>query len=199
MGVSRRVVAPILRVMTRALLVSTVILVAACAGRPRPGDDGALCSSPTGAGEAPASVDDQPRPGAQAEVEAASADPVASPNPWEAEDVFTAVSKAGTYTVHWRPVGGPIRKNEPFEVDVWVFRNDPDGGPAAPVTGALVILSGWMPDHGHGLIRRPQSTDNGDGSYRVRGMLLHMGGDWQVFVDLIVDFVAERAEYALTL
>ena len=37
------------------------------------------------------------------------------------------------------------------------------------------------------MIRRPRATDHGDGSYRVAGMLLHMGGYWQLFVDVIVD------------
>jgi len=119
--------------------------------------------------------------------------------PWEFDDVRSAVSLAGTYTVRWRPSGGVVPKNEPFELDVWVFRNGAEGEPPVPVPGAIVLVSGWMPDHGHGMIRSPRSTDNGDGSYRVAGMLLHMGGFWELFLDLIVDDVSERAQFELEL
>ncbi len=148
-----------------------------------------------------------PPEGAPATPEATEVEPEVQPEPagdvperapWEQEGVRTAVSRAGTYTVHWRPVGGPVPKNEHFELDVWVFENVAGEEPR-PVTGAIVAVDAWMPDHGHGMIRRPRSTDNGDGSYRVRGMLFHMGGHWEVYVDLIVNHLSERAEYTLDL
>ncbi len=119
-------------------------------------------------------------------------------DPWEADDVRTGLTSLGTYTVHWRPVGGFVPKNEHFELEVWIFENR-EGAEPVPVTDAIIILSGWMPDHGHGMIRQPRSSDNGDGSYRVQGMLFHMGGHWEVFIDLIVDNLSERAEFALDL
>ena len=47
---------------------------------------------------------------------------------------------------------------------------------------------------------RPQTTDNGDGSYLIEGMLLHMRGFWQVFFDVIEkEGYSERASFDLEL
>ena len=108
---------------------------------------------------------------------------------------FEALSRAGTYRVRWSSAEGAIPLNETFELRVEVERADD----ATPVRGAEVIVNAAMPDHGHGMLREPRSSELADGTYRVEGMLLHMTGYWQVFVDVIDNGVAETADFELTL
>ena len=57
-----------------------------------------------------------------------------------------------------------------------------------------------MPDHGHGMLRRPEVEDRGDGSYFVRGMLFHMGGFWELFFDVYEpDKRKERVRFEINL
>lgn len=123
----------------------------------------------------------------------APAGPAAIPSPptWR-----SIVSREGTYTVQWRALPEPIPSNEPFELEVKLFRGTSE---LVPLPGARLYVSGWMPEHGHGMLRGPKATDNGDGSYRVRGMLLHMSGRWQLFFDLVDGASSERAQCELEL
>jgi hypothetical protein len=116
----------------------------------------------------------------------------------DAHDFRTAVSRGVKYTIQWRPArGSEVPKNEHFELEVRLYRNVDDD--LVPVPGARLAVSGWMPDHGHGMVRQPQATDQGDGSYLVRGMLFHMGGHWQLFFDVIEDGLSERTDFELDL
>ena len=108
------------------------------------------------------------------------------------------LTRGNAFAVFWRPLGGDVPKNEHFEVEVWLYRNEP-GGELVPLPGARLAVSGWMPDHGHGMIRKPQATDRGEGRYVVKGMLLQMGGHWQVFFDILVEGQSERAQFDLVL
>lgn len=108
---------------------------------------------------------------------------------------FSATSRAGKYTVVWRPAEGSIPLNETFELDVEVTRVN-DG---SPVSGADVYVDAGMPEHNHGMLREPKSREVSPGVYRVEGMLLHMTGYWQVFVNVIEGGVAEAADFELTL
>ena len=103
------------------------------------------------------------------------------------------VSRAGTYRVHWRTPSGKIPRNEDFELEVWILR---DGAPARDVH---LDVHAWMPDHGHGMLRKTRPEAQPDGSFRVQGMLLHMRGHWKLFFDLLEGTVAETAECALDL
>ena len=119
------------------------------------------------------------------------------PDPEPADDFRTATSRGGKYTIQWRPVGGEVPKNEHFELEVRLFKNV--GDELVPLPDARIAVSGWMPDHGHGMIRQPQALDQGDGTYLVRGMLFHMGGHWQLFFDVIEDGLSERTDFELDL
>lgn len=113
------------------------------------------------------------------------------------EKFETATSRGGKYTIQWRPVGGEVPKNEHFELEVRLYKNV--GDELVPLPDARLAVSGWMPDHGHGMIRQPQAVDQGDGSYLVRGMLFHMGGHWQLFFDVIEDGLSERTDFEVDL
>ena len=107
------------------------------------------------------------------------------------------VSRGGTYVVAWKPIGGPVPKNQHFELEVHVYKNN--GTAKEPLAGTQLAFSGWMPAHGHGMIVRPQAIEQGAGKYRARGMLFHMGGHWQFFIDVIDNGHSERLEFDILL
>lgn len=107
-----------------------------------------------------------------------------------------AVTRDGLYRVTWMPIGGFVPVNEHFELDVTVARTDEA---RTPVSNASIVVDCQMPDHGHGMLREPRSEALGDGRYKVRGMLLHMGGHWTVALNVIVDGIAATADDTLDL
>ena len=88
-------------------------------------------------------------------------------------------------------LGGTVPKNEPFEIEVWVYADN------QPLPGVALVAGGWMPEHGHGMVRLPRTEDRGDGSYLVSGMLFHMRGHWKLQFDIVQETYSERAEFAL--
>lgn len=109
--------------------------------------------------------------------------------------LHSAPSRKGTYRVSWRPLGGQIPFNEPFDLEVRLAAPSDDG--AVPVTGAQVYVRCDMPEHGHGMNVEPRALDLGGGSYRVEGLLLHMRGRWVLGIDVVVDGTAETADFEL--
>ena len=121
----------------------------------------------------------------------------AAPRAPDADSEFEfATSKAGAFTAGWRPVGGAVPVNELFEIDVLLFEGP---GREKPLSGAKIQASAWMPEHMHGMHRQPQTEEVAPGRYRVRGMLLHMEGAWQFFLDVIAGGKSDRVEFALAL
>ena len=83
-----------------------------------------------------------------------------------------------TLSVGMPPAGLPF--NEPFELEVVVSRVD-----GAPAGDLAVRPSGWMPDHGHGLVQHPRAEPVGGGRFRTHGWLLHMRGRWELRFDVV--------------
>jgi hypothetical protein len=50
----------------------------------------------------------------------------------------------------------------------------------APVDGATLAATPWMPAHGHGASVLPTVTGAGDGAYDVDPVLLYMSGRWEL-------------------
>ncbi len=175
----------------RSLALSGLLLLSACgADRSRP--EGAASLSQVGGEPEVVEVDLEP---AVQPPRRPSVEPVEAPG--EGSDFRTATSAAGRYTVRWRPVGGEVPNNRHFELDVWLYRGTEE---LEPLSGARLYVSGWMPDHGHGLVVSPKASEQEPGHYLVRGMLLHMGGFWQVFFDVIdANGISERAAFELEL
>src|SRR6185436_2074502 len=101
-------------------------------------------------------------------------------------------SRAGTYLVCWRSTTGKIPRNEDFALEVWVLR---DGAPA----DVELEVRGWMPDHGHGMLRAARVAKHEDGGFRIEGMLLHMRVTWQLQFDVFEGTQSETAESVITL
>ncbi|MDP6963319.1 MAG: hypothetical protein QGF46_04055 [Planctomycetota bacterium] len=56
-----------------------------------------------------------------------------------------------------------------------------------------------MPSHGHGMITAPQVTRIDGSNYLVDGMMLHMPGYWEIFVEVTRDNNTQRFVLPLTL
>lgn len=112
------------------------------------------------------------------------------PGPWT-----EGATRKGTTRVRWRPAGGPIPFNEYFTLEVELFNPTTD----AAVEGAQLFVRCEMPAHGHGMNVEPKAQEEGSGRYLVDGMLLHMTGEWELGVDVVIDGRAESVSFPLTL
>lgn len=94
---------------------------------------------------------------------------------FEPAEVASAPSTQAALTVEWRSEPAPIPINEPFELYVRALDGTGDVPP-----GASLSVEGWMPGHGHGMLRQPVATLQPDGWFHVEGMLFHMAGAWEL-------------------
>lgn len=85
----------------------------------------------------------------------------------------------------------PIPENELFELAVWVF--DPER-PEVPLRDVDLAADAGMPEHGHGMNRVPEVARREDGGFDVTGMLFHMGGSWELYLDVTRGAITERAQ-----
>lgn len=76
----------------------------------------------------------------------------------------------------------PIRTGEHFSLTVR----------ACPASLVLAKVDAVMPAHRHGMNYRPTIVALGDGRWRVDGLMLHMGGDWELRWDLSAEDGAPR-------
>ncbi|MHC4832842.1 MAG: FixH family protein [Planctomycetota bacterium] len=106
-----------------------------------------------------------------------------------------AVTAGGGYLVRWRSGPAGVPALEPFSLEVEVEQSA--GVPLAE--GATVLVDAAMPHHGHGMNFVPEVTRTGPGRYAVEGMLFHMRGRWELFVDVERDGVLERAQWTVVL
>ena len=106
---------------------------------------------------------------------------------------YEGVSERGSFTARWRSDTEPIPNNEPFRLELELL--DPEGRTLAG--DVQVFVHAWMPAHRHGMLRRSVATRRDDGRFDVRGMLLHMGGHWKIFVDVVHDGDLEQASFDL--
>jgi len=111
--------------------------------------------------------------------------------PWLAPGWHGARSDDDLALFAWRPVAGALPKNRHFDLEVWVVR---DG---VPVSDAELVVRATMPEHGHGMNVEPRAFAQPDGSYRVRGLLFHMGGRWELTLDSLEPAHHHRARFEL--
>jgi hypothetical protein len=112
--------------------------------------------------------------------------------PWEADGFRRGETDGGTL-VAWRPLGGELPRNRHFDLEVWIVRA------GEPVRGAELLVRADMPEHGHGMNVEPRAYAQSDGSYRVRGLLLHMGGRWELALHVVEPGRFQRAVFELEL
>ena len=98
-----------------------------------------------------------------------------TPNPDRAQ-----VTELGRYRISYASALEPIEINR---IHAWVAQvMDADGN---PVEDASISITGGMPDHDHGLPTAPRATAYlGEGRYLIEGMKFHMGGAWEVVLNV---------------
>ncbi|MGE0481594.1 MAG: hypothetical protein AB7Q17_14095 [Phycisphaerae bacterium] len=99
-------------------------------------------------------------------------------------------SSNGAYEVRLRTRPTPLPLNEPFDLDI-----DVRGVDASVSLG----VDAAMPGHGHGMNVTPLVRNLGAGRFVVNGLLFHMPGYWEIYIDLTRGGVTERAQYSVTL
>lgn len=100
---------------------------------------------------------------------------------------------SGVFELAWRSATGAMPRNQDFQLDLLLLKA------GAPLPGARISVSGWMPDHGHGMVRAPIVTEQGDGHYQVEGMLLHMRGRWDVSFEIAAEDLTDTLSYTVEL
>ncbi len=96
----------------------------------------------------------------------------------------------GGYRVGVTPVPEMIPVGRLFELDV---RVETAQGDAAE--DVRIRADAGMPHHGHGMNVRPVAIRTGPATHRVQGMLFHMPGTWDIYVDVIDGPYLERARF----
>lgn len=94
-------------------------------------------------------------------------------------------TEAGLYLVEWTTSPAPVPLNTLFEVRTTLR----DAKTGLPVEDATVTVDATMPQHGHGMVTRPEADPgvcdpapcrHPGGVYTMRGMKFHMPGEWTV-------------------
>jgi hypothetical protein len=96
------------------------------------------------------------------------------------------------YFVRCTPRPRPIPVNQIFSMEVGVFR---DARLTRPASAVRVHADADMPEHGHGMTLAPRVARIGDGTFRVEGMLMHMPGAWEIYIDVEDDGRTSRATF----
>jgi hypothetical protein len=102
-------------------------------------------------------------------------------------------SNGGNYTVVFTPAPDPIPMNQLFDLTITIVPKS--GGAQTP----KVEVDARMPAHGHGMNRVPKVTRLSEGTLKAEGMLFHMPGHWELYVDITRGGVTERAQFDVDL
>jgi hypothetical protein len=105
-------------------------------------------------------------------------------------------SNGSTYVLHVAPPPPSLPDNEPFQLEVWVADSR---RPNVVARDVALAVDAAMPEHGHGMNRTPRITRGDDGRFVVEGMLFHMTGHWELYLDVTRGAVTERAQCDIVL
>jgi hypothetical protein len=97
---------------------------------------------------------------------------------------------SATWRVRWRAEPWPPPFGQTARLVLQV--EGPEGGFPAELRA-----DAGMPEHGHGLLRRPRVESRGGGHFALENLYLHMPGTWRVHLDLGRDGIFERVELVL--
>jgi hypothetical protein len=117
-------------------------------------------------------------------------DHVQGGKPWEGAERI--VSNGEDYVVFLRTDPSPIPDNAEFAATVWVLPRN--AIPPQPLDDVSLDVDAFMPEHGHGMNRVPEISRREDGGFDVKGLLFHMGGTWELYLDVTRGPITERAQ-----
>lgn len=112
------------------------------------------------------------------------------------DGVRRLVTADGRWHVVYQVEPDPVPLNELFSIHVDIYA---DGACTIRATDVGLAVDARMPHHRHGMNRRPLLSPEDDGGTLVKGMLFHMPGRWELYFDLTVDGVTQRAQDVIML
>jgi len=104
-------------------------------------------------------------------------------------------TEGGTFHLVLKPSRTPVPFNELFELQVEVSLLKPLDDPNPFWIG----LDTTMPGHGHGMNTRSRIDGPEGGKFIVRGLLLHMQGEWEFAFDVAKGRTHEKAKVRFVL
>ncbi|MBW2467637.1 MAG: FixH family protein, partial [Deltaproteobacteria bacterium] len=118
-----------------------------------------------------------------------------APDPEELDYATSKLSANGKYKISYQSISGIIKTNRIHSWELTI--SDPDG---QPVNDARVLLTGKMPEHGHGLPTHPEITRAGFyGLYRVDNMKFSMPGWWVISISVMANDVPDSVSFNLNI
>lgn len=106
------------------------------------------------------------------------------------EKVTSSVTTtSGDYAIDYTFIPDPIPKNEHFSMSLVVTRKD---GAELPEDFTIKVDAD-MPAHGHGINTAPEIKKLPSGKFQVDGLLFHMGGQWELYIDVMESGIPDRA------
>lgn len=105
------------------------------------------------------------------------------------------VTERGSYAISYDTSPSPIPMNKPFEMNVTVSGK----GPGNRTRKLDLEVDAGMRQHNHGMYVAPKVESLGDGRFKVRGMLFHMPGEWQISFVVKRGIMREKAEQEVTI
>jgi hypothetical protein len=99
---------------------------------------------------------------------------------------------SGRYYVTCTPLIPSIPVNQLFTLQVRVYR---DADLQQPASNVAISADADMPAHRHGmtLMPRVRPIPDSPGAFEVTGMLFHMPGAWEIYIDVREDAQTDRA------
>jgi len=103
------------------------------------------------------------------------------------------ISESGNYIVEYRTDPSPIPANKLFEMTVSVRQRLKK----SPAQNVILEVDAGMSEHNHGMNTVPVVERLPSRQFRVRGMLFHMPGKWELIFAVKRGVVADKAEHIL--
>ena len=106
--------------------------------------------------------------------------------------MLTANSVSGDYRVTVECSPEELRSHQLFSMRVLVEPTE-----AAATAQLEVRADAAMPHHAHGMDVVPRTTrdQTGDGAFLVEGMMFHMPGAWELYIDIVDGPYTERVTF----
>jgi len=102
-------------------------------------------------------------------------------------------SEKKSFRASYTPLPDPIPLNKHFRIKLQV-----QDAQNKILNNAKLKLDAGMPEHNHGMNVKPKVNDLGQGIFEVRGLLFHMPGYWEIYVDIEAEGKTERVIFGIT-
>lgn len=103
-----------------------------------------------------------------------------------------ADSPSGDYMVDIEPFAQPVPSNEIYGLELMIHTSE-----GISPQDLEVRVDAAMPHHGHGMsvVPRASRIDGEAGAFRITGMMFHMPGSWELYVDISDGPYTERVTF----